>query len=114
MNLDELARAFRSISDEPLLNELAQCLEAWKTDDRNVKELETTVERLFGNTWLPGEEIHAKAYGFWKAFRDEVIRGIGGMTMNERLYFFGLFERFDSSNTEREKHAIYSKLLANP
>jgi len=114
MNIDELAKAFRSISNEKLLNELAQYVEAWKSDDRNVKELETMVERFFGNVWLSSDEIHSKAYSLWKEFRDDAIHGIGGMTMNERLYLFCLFERFDSSNTEKEKHVVYGKLLAKP
>jgi hypothetical protein len=114
MNLDELAQAFRIISNEKLLSDLAQYVEAWKSDDRNVKELETMVGRFFGNTWLPREEDHSKAYGLWKALKDDAIRGIGGMTLNERLYHFSLFERFDASTTEEEKHVVYSKLLAKP
>jgi len=114
MNLDELAQEFRKISNEKLLSELAQNIEAWKSDDRNVKELETMVERFFGNVWLPSEEDHSKAYGLWQAFKDDAVLGIGGMTMNERLYLFGLFERFDTSTTEEEKNAVYTKLLAKP
>jgi hypothetical protein len=114
MNVDELAQALRNISNEKLLDDLAQYIEAWKSDDRNVKELETMVERFFGNTWLQSEADHSKAYGLWKAFRDDAIQGIGGMTMNERLYLFGLFERFDLSNTEEQKNVVYRKLLAKP
>jgi len=114
LNLDELAQALRSVSDEKLLCDLARELEAWKTDDRDVKDLETRVERSFGNTWVPCEEDHSRAYACWKAFRDDVIRGIGGMTMNERLYLFSLFERFDSSETEEDRRVVYSKLLAKP
>ncbi len=114
MNLDELAQAFRNVSNEKLLSDLAQYVEAWKSDDRNIEELETMVERFFGNAWLPSEADHSEAYGLWKAFRDDAIRGVGGMTMNERLYLFGLFERFDAINSEEEKDVIYSKLLAKP
>ncbi|NWO07013.1 MAG: hypothetical protein HLX50_15340 [Alteromonadaceae bacterium] len=35
-----------------------------------------------------------------------------GATMNERLFFFGLFERFDQNDTEEQKHAVYNKILA--
>ena len=69
---------------------------------------------FFGNTRLQSEADHSKAYGLWKAFRDDAIQGIGGMTMNERLYLFGLFERFDLSNTEEQKNVVYRKLLAKP
>jgi hypothetical protein len=114
MNLDQLVQALRNISNEKLLGDLAKYIETWKLDDRNVKELETMVERFFGNTWLPNEEYHSKAYSLWQEFRDEAIRGIGGMTMNERLYNFGLFERFDAICSEEEKNVIYSKLHAEP
>lgn len=113
MNLDELVQAFRSISGEKLLKDLAQYIEAWKTDDRSAADLEAMVERFFGNTWLSSDEDHSKAYGLWETFREEAIRGVGGMTMNERLYFFSLFERFDACST-KEKLVIYSKVHAKP
>lgn len=112
MNLDELAMAFRNISNEKLLSNLAQYVESWKSDDRNVKELEASVERFFGNAWLSSEADHSKAYDLWKSFKDDAIRGIDGMTMNERLHAFGLFKRFDASTTQEEEQAVYSKLLA--
>ena len=34
--------------------------------------------------------------------------------MNERLYFFSLFPRWESIHTEEERKTIYAKLLANP
>lgn len=114
MNLDELAQSFRNISNEKIIDDLVQYLAAWKSDDRNVNELETMVERLFGNTWMQNETDHSKAYGLWKTFGDDAIQGIGGMTMNERLYLFGLLERFYLSNTEEQKHVVYIKLLAKP
>tara|TARA_R110002124_G_C8951432_1_gene513349 strand:+ start:655 stop:999 length:345 start_codon:yes stop_codon:yes gene_type:complete len=114
MNLDELAQTFRSIPNEKLLKDLAQYIEAWKADDRTASELETMVERFFGNSWLSSDENHSKAYGLWEAFRNEAIRGIGGMTMNERLYLFSLFERYDACSTEEERLVVYSKLHAKP
>ncbi len=48
----------------------------------------------------------------WSDFRDSAINGIGGMTINERLYWFGLFDQFDKSVTQSEKENIYSKLMA--
>jgi hypothetical protein len=112
MTLDGLAQALRSVSDEKLLAELAQYIGAWKADDRDLIELETMVERFFGNTWLPSEEDHSKAYNVWKAFREDAVRNIGGMTMNERLYLFGLLERFDASNSDNERRVVYGKVLA--
>lgn len=114
MNLDELVQGFRSISDKRVLEDLARYVEAWKTDNRNANDLETMVERFFGNVWLSSDENHSKAYGLWESFRNEAIWGIGGMTMNERLYFFSLFKRFEACATEEEKLVVYSKLHANP
>jgi hypothetical protein len=114
MNLDELIQSIGRVSGEKALKELARQIEAWKKDDRDVTELETTVERFFGDIWLFVEEDHSKAHEFWAAFRDDAIRRIGGMTMNERLYLFGLSERFYGSKSDEEQQIVYSKLLAKP
>lgn len=114
MTLDELANKIRSVSGEKLIQDLVKYIEEWKGDGRNAEELETMVERFFGNVWMPEEEDHSKAYNFWSSFRDDAVHGIGGMTMNERLYTFGLFERFESCKSEEEKLVVYEKLHAKP
>ncbi|MGE4294506.1 MAG: hypothetical protein AB7E49_02255 [Campylobacterales bacterium] len=114
MTLDELANKIRSVSEEKLIQDLAKYIEEWKSDDRNAEQLESMVERFFGNAWIPEEEDHSKAYSFWSSFRDDVVHGIGGMTMNERLYSFSLFDRFDSCESEEEKRVVYEKLHAKP
>ena len=114
MTLDELAKEIKEVSDERLLQDLARYIEEWKSDDRNVEALEKMVERFFGNVWIPGEEDHLRAYRTWTSFRDDAIRGIGGMTMNERLYAFGLFDRYDSCETETARRVIYGKVHAKP
>jgi hypothetical protein len=50
----------------------------------------------------------------WSLFRDEAISGIGGMTMNERLYAFSLSERFDACTDENSRLVIYKKLHTTP
>ena len=67
-----------------------------------------------GNTWIENNEDHLKIYQLWSSFRDEAISGIGGMTMNERLYWFGLFSRFDDCTNEETKLLVYRKLHAKP
>ena len=114
MTLDELAKEIKEVSDEKLLQDLARYIEEWKSDDRNVEALETMVERFFGNVWIPSGEDHSKAYRTWASFRDDAICGIGGMTMNERLYAFGLFDRYDSCKTETARRVIYGKVHAKP
>lgn len=114
MNLDELAQELGSISSEKPLHELVRWLEKWKSDNETVRDFEEMVERFFGSTWLESEADHSKAYDLWLKFKHEAIDGIDGMTMNERLFFFGLFDRFDQAIQEDQKHAVYSKLLARP
>ncbi|WP_455377170.1 hypothetical protein [Petrachloros mirabilis] len=114
MTLDELVKEIRAVSDEKRVQDLAKYIEEWKGDDRNAQALETMVERFFGNVWIPQEEDHAKAYRLWSSFRDNAIHRIGGMTMNERLFAFGLFERFDSCKSEGGKLSVYSKVHAKP
>ena len=114
MMLDELVKEIRAVYDEKRIDNLARYIEAWKSDNSTAQELEMLVERFFGNIWIPKDDEHSKAYALWSSFRDEAIHGIDGMTMNERLYFFGLFDRFDSCKSEAEKLVIYSKVHARP
>ena len=114
MDLNELVTAIRRTSSDPAALKLAALFSYWKDDGVDAKELETTVERLIGNTWIDCKIEHKRIYGLWSQFRDDAIHGIGGMTMNERLYFFSLFSRWDSAHTEEERKVIYAKLLANP
>jgi hypothetical protein len=114
MDLDELVTAIRQTSSDAVALKLAALLLSWKDDVRDAKELETTVERFIGTTWIDSKTEHEKIYSLWSQFRDDAIHGIGGMTMNERLCLFSLFPRWDSAHTEEEQKAIYAKLLANP
>ena len=114
MTLDELANELRAASDEKAVRDLAKSIEEWKDDNRNAETLKKMVELVFGNAWTSKEAKHSKVYGIWSSFRDDAIHGIAGMTMNERLYAFGLFERFDSCQSEAERVQIYGKVHAKP
>ena len=48
----------------------------------------------------------------WTEFRKSAIDGIGGMTMNERLYWFGLFDLFNNAKNDAEEEKFYGKLMA--
>ncbi len=48
----------------------------------------------------------------WTEFRNSAIDGIGGMTMNERLYWFGLFDLFENAKDNVEQDKYYQKLMA--
>ncbi len=114
MNLDELATAMKKTSGDPVALKLSDLVSAWKDDESNAKELESTVERYIGNSWISNTAEHKEIYSLWSQFRNDAIHGIGGMTMNERLYSFSLFPRWDSAQTDEDRKAIYAKLLANP
>ena len=114
MDLDALASAIRKTSSDPILLKLSDLLVNWKSDKSTATELEQDVERYIGNTWISSTAEHEIIYSLWSQFRSDAIHGIGGMTMNERLYFFSLFPRWESIHTEEERKTIYAKLLANP
>ena len=114
MTLDELATAIRKTSSDSVALQLADLLSGWIDDEADAAELARTVEQFVGNTWIASSTEHEKIYRLWSEFRDDAIQGIGGMTMNERLYCFSLFHRWDSSQTDEDRKIIYAKLLATP
>ena len=114
MHLDELAHRIASVSDDPLVQRLPKLLRDWKFDDTTVEQLRESVERYIGNSWIQSTRHHEDVYGLWSTFRDEAITSIGGMTMNERLYWFSLFPLFDACETDDDRSRFYKKLLASP
>ena len=112
MNLDELTKHIRKVSKEEIVQKLANNIQEWKTDERNAVELRENVERFRGNMWIEKRTDFDKVYGMWTEFRNSAIDGIGGMTMNERLYLFGLFDLFDNAKNDAEQEKFYGKLMA--
>lgn len=114
MNIDELASAIEAVSQEENVRGLVAVLKNWKKDDSSTaEELITLVERYIGNVGFETACAHEAICSLWSQFRDESISCIRGMTINERLYAFGLFERFDNAG-QIEQSAIYAKLHACP
>lgn len=114
MDLDALVYSIRQTSNDPVALKLSDLLVNWKEDKSTATELERDVERYIGNTWIASPAEHENIYRLWSQFRNDAIHGIMGMTMNERLYCFSLFPRWDNVHTEEERKAIYAKLLAKP
>jgi len=112
MNYDEYIEEAGRYSRDETVARLVLHLKAWKADNTNVIELANSIERFFGNSWIASEEVHSHLYGLWSAFKADAIECIGGMTMNERLYWFGLFERFEKGSSAEQK-VIYAKLCAD-
>jgi hypothetical protein len=113
MNYDEFVNEVKNYDSDSDIAKLLIILQDWKLNDANVVQLQSTIERFFGHYWIESEDTHNHLYKLWSSFNLSAIEGIGGMTMNERLFWFGLFERFDSCKSEAKKQLIYSKLSAN-
>jgi hypothetical protein len=114
VNIDFLIESIGKISDQKEIQGLAAVLTEWKHDKTTVLDLRDKIEKYLGNIWVEKAEKHQSIYSLWKSFRDTAINNIGGMTMNERLYIFGLFDTFDNCETDEERQQIYKKLLAEP
>tara|TARA_R110002020_G_scaffold323714_2_gene539541 strand:- start:4322 stop:4666 length:345 start_codon:yes stop_codon:yes gene_type:complete len=112
MNLDELTINIRRVSKEDVVQKLAEHIQLWKNDERNAVELRENVERFLGNIWIDKRADFDKIYIMWTGFKTTAIDGIGGMTINERLYWFGLFDLFDNAKNDAERDKFYRKLMA--
>ena len=114
MTIDETASAIGRTSPDAVVQGLARLLVEWKCNADNVDELRTQVERYMGSSWIADDSTHAAVYGLWSAFCKTAIDCIGGMSMNERLFHFGLVEKFDEASSSQAREEIYTKLLAAP
>ncbi len=112
MNIDELTNEIKKVSSEKNVQKLADLIQKWKTDGDNAIELRENIERYLGNAWIDKKSNFEKIYEMWSKFRNEAINGIGGMTMNERLDWFGMFELFDNAKNDLDQKKIYDKLMA--
>lgn len=81
-------------------------------DENDINKLYEIVVRWHGNVcFIDASQQNA----FWEAlqrFKEYAVTGIGGMTINERLYWFGLFEEWDSADDAGQQR-IRRKLHAN-
>jgi len=109
MNIDELVN---SIQENELRNQLTQWVNEWKSDDSDVLLLSEIILKWHGNVWFKDSSESNEFLNQFNAFKLNAITGLGGLTLNERLYFFGLFEQWDSAN-ETEQNKLRRKLQAN-
>jgi hypothetical protein len=114
VHLGELAERLMAMSRDPAVRGLAERLRDWQSDDTTVMQLRDSVERHIGHAWIESTSEHEQVHDLWSGFRREAIDPIAGMTMNERLYWFDLFARFDACETDEERACLYAKLLASP
>jgi hypothetical protein len=114
LNIDEVAAAIRSVSPEEPAQHLGELFIEWKHTDTTAEGLKSRIERAIGYIWFSTDAVPSEVYRLWSEFRSGAIDGIGGMTMNERLYWFGVFERYDEAKTEEARKKIYAKPACTP
>jgi len=113
MNIDELTSRIRNCSPEREVQGLADLIAGWKCGETTVENLRYLGDKYLGNVWLSDDALRETIYALWQRFVREEIELIHAMTMNERLFTFGLMDRFESALAD-DRLKIYKKLLANP
>ncbi len=100
MNIDEL---INSISENDKKIQLLRWVDEWKENYSDVEDLANLISKWLGNVWFNDQEAHNDFYNAFSNFRENVINNIGGMTVNERLYYFGLIAQWDKADNESRK-----------
>lgn len=108
MSIDELVN---SINESKLREQLAKWVIKWKSDDNDIHVLYEMVVKWHGNTWFKDEVESNQFYANLQAFKAQAIDNIGGLTVNERLFLFGLFNEWDNSDSNGQQR-IRGKLHA--
>jgi len=106
MNLDELVQSIRQLSTDKEVQGLSHWMLEWKTSDADIAGLRYTVEKYFGTVWIDSEDIHNAAYELWQTFLKLVVDRVDGMTVNERLYHFSLFDAYDAVSEARRAELL--------
>jgi len=109
MNIDELVN---SIQELKLRKQLTQWVSEWKCDESDVLQLSDIISKWHDNVWFKNNSESNEFLNQFNAFKLSAIDGLGGLTLNERIYLFGLFEQWDCAN-ETEQNKIRHKLHAN-
>lgn len=110
MTLRELVTALQEASSDQAVRGLVEVLEGWRTDPSTADELYLSVERYIGNSWIASEANHKTVYSLWSDFRNRCVAGRRGMTINERLHCFDLFDAWDSAKTEEARALVRYKI----
>jgi intergrase/recombinase len=108
MNIDAL---INSISEKTLKDSISRWVDKWKKDEQSIHELYDLLNQWHGNARFQNHDEQNTFYRNLNKFKHDAIDGIGGMSLNERLYMFGLLEQWDSSN-DAERLVIRTKLHA--
>jgi hypothetical protein len=97
MNIGPLAD-----QDAKLRNLFIGRLDAWATDEVTAERLLDDLKRILGNVWFSSPAVHTAVFQALEGFAKEV-HGMSGMTVNERLFTFGLLEGWDAASDATRK-----------
>jgi hypothetical protein len=116
MTLPEFRRALTALGsmtpdDAELLDLFITSIDSWLLDATTPDRLVDHLNRLLGNVWFSSRHLHQQVFDALDAFA-ATVGELDGMTMNERLFTFGLFDRWDAS-TEDVRMSIRLKLRAS-
>jgi hypothetical protein len=109
MNLDELVA---SVTEVELREGLLHWVSEWKNDESDIENLTFMMSKWHGNVWFKDTIESNGFHTRFEVFKKNAVDGIGSLTLNERLYWFGLFEQWDDSNEESQSR-IRTKLREN-
>lgn len=109
MRLDDFAHTVRASRSRKLKRQLIRILKRWAKNQDTVSKLDIDVQAVLDEH--TDDETISQA---WTRFRSSSILYVDGMTMNERLFVFGLLPRWDSCQTDADKLALYRKVHASP
>lgn len=109
MNLDQLVD---SIEEIEFRNDLKKWVNIWKCDGSDIHQLVYLIGKWHGNVWMTDQTKQEKFWADFQTFKASSIECTGGLSMNERLYLFGLFEFWDAASPE-DKQRIGGKLNAS-
>ena len=109
MNIDELVNSIQQVA---LRGQLFQWVKEWKDAKADVEDLSKMLLKWHGNVWFQNKGESTEFLNQLNDFNVNAIDGLSELTLNERLYWFGLFEYWDCSD-ENDQNIIRRKLHAN-
>ncbi|NWK57650.1 hypothetical protein HW115_18680 [Verrucomicrobiaceae bacterium N1E253] len=100
----QVFRSCRRLSDDPNdQSRLDKQIEALKCIQKSLDEFGSmryqisSFEKLLCDPWMNDQSAFDQVYSAWDSFRNSFKRYVGGMTVNERLCYFGLMDDYDQS-----------------
>ena len=109
MNIEQLVK---SISEQKYRDDLSLWIGKWKKDETDIDELYGMIDKWHGNVWFKNQSNQNEFYNNLQKFKSDVVDKLEGMTVNERLYCFGLFDEWDYANNS-EQDRIRNKIKAS-